>query len=144
MNRIEFEDALQAYESRFNSMEPELELTVRDPGLGVAVAARTMLEETGRSPSSATIAVQGVGAMGAAVCRYATEYGMTVRFIADPRIGGCWRIESEFDGPLAEAIVTMDFEAPAPPSRRARMSAPSWMTYWCSRWMCSSCVRCRT
>ena len=80
-------------------------------GLGVAVAARTMLEETGRSPSSATIAVQGVGAMGAAVCRYATEYGMTVRYIADPRIGGCWRIESEFDGPLAEAIVTMDFEA---------------------------------
>ena len=111
MNRIEFEDALQAYESRFNSMEPELELTVRDPGLGVAVAARTMLEETGRSPSSATIAVQGVGAMGAGVCRYATEYGMTVRYIADPRIGGCWRIESEFDGPLAEAIVTMDFEA---------------------------------
>ena len=115
MNRIEFEDALQAYETRFNSMEPELELAVRDPvrdpGLGVAVAARTMLEETGRSPSSATIAVQGVGATGAAVCRYATEYGMTVRYIADPRIGGCWRIESEFDGPLAEAIVTMDFEA---------------------------------
>ncbi|MDG2200655.1 MAG: Glu/Leu/Phe/Val dehydrogenase dimerization domain-containing protein [Phycisphaerales bacterium] len=79
-------------------------------GLGVAVAARTMLEETGRSPSSATIAVQGVGAMGAAVCRYATEHGMTVRYIADPRIGGCWRIETEFDGSLAEAIISMDFE----------------------------------
>ena len=79
-------------------------------GLGVAVAARTMLEETGRSPSSATIAVQGVGAMGAAVCRYATEYGMTVRYIADPRIGGCWRIETEFGGDLAEAVISMDFE----------------------------------
>ena len=35
MDRIQFEDALQAYENRFNSMEPELELTVRDPELGV-------------------------------------------------------------------------------------------------------------
>jgi len=80
-------------------------------GLGVAVAARTMLEETGRSPSSATIAVQGIGAMGAAVCRYATEHGMTVRYIADPRIGGCWRIETDFEGPLAEAVIAMDFDA---------------------------------
>ena len=35
MDRIEFEDALQSYESRFNSMEPELELTIRDPEMGV-------------------------------------------------------------------------------------------------------------
>ena len=35
MDRIEFEDALQAYEKRFDSMEPELELTIRDPELGV-------------------------------------------------------------------------------------------------------------
>lgn len=79
-------------------------------GLGVAVAARTLLEETGRSPSSATIAVQGIGAMGAAVCRYASEQGMTVRFIADPRIGGCWRLESEFEGELREAVISMDIE----------------------------------
>ncbi|MDG2291201.1 MAG: hypothetical protein P8L37_00970, partial [Phycisphaerales bacterium] len=75
MDRVEFEDALKAYEDRFNAMEPEMELTVRDPelgvegiaGLGVAVAARTLLEETGQSASSTIVAVQGAGAMGAAV-----------------------------------------------------------------------------
>ena len=119
------------------AMEPEMELTVRDPelgsttcftgkpvemggtdydvegiaGLGVAVAARTLLEETGQSASSTIIAVQGAGAMGAAVCRYATEYGMTVRYLADPRLGGCWQIETDLEGPLRDAVIRMDFEA---------------------------------
>ena len=35
MDRIEFEDALQSYENRFNSMQPEMELTIRDPEMGV-------------------------------------------------------------------------------------------------------------
>ena len=80
-------------------------------GLGVSVAAETWLEETGQSPSSASIAVQGAGAMGAAVCRYAVEAGMTLRFLADPRLGGCWQIESEFDGALRDAVIRMDFDA---------------------------------
>ena len=79
-------------------------------GLGVAVAARTMLEETGSSAAASTCAVQGIGAMGAAVCRYASSDGMTVRYIADPRIGGCWRLESEFEGELRDAVITMDFD----------------------------------
>ncbi|MDG1899547.1 MAG: hypothetical protein P8I74_06740, partial [Phycisphaerales bacterium] len=29
----------------------------------------------------------------------------------DPRIGGCWRIETDFEGPLAEAVIAMDFDA---------------------------------
>lgn len=80
-------------------------------GLGVAVAARTLLEETGKSTSSTIIAVQGAGAMGAAVCRYATEYGMTLRYLADPRLGGCWQIETDFEGDLRDAVISMDFEA---------------------------------
>ena len=137
MDRVTFEDALKAYEDRFNTMMPEMELTIRDPelgstrcftgkpvemggtdydvegigGLGVAVAAQTWLEETGQSPSSASIGVQGAGAMGAAVCRYAVEAGMTLRYLADPRLGGCWQIETEFDGALHDAVIRMDFEA---------------------------------
>jgi glutamate dehydrogenase (NAD(P)+) len=130
MDRVAFEDALKAYEDRFNSMMPEMELgstrcftgkpvemgeTDYDvegiAGLGVSVAAETWLEETGQSPSSASIAVQGAGAMGAAVCRYATDAGMTLRYLADPRLGGCWQIESEFDGALRDAVVRMDFDA---------------------------------
>ena len=137
MDRVAFEDALKAYEDRFNSMMPEMEPTIRDSelgstrcftgkpvemggtdydvegiaGLGVSVAAETWLEETGQSPSSASIAVQGAGAMGAAVCRYAVEAGMTLRFLADPRLGGCWQIESEFDGALRDAVIRMDFDA---------------------------------
>ena len=80
-------------------------------GLGVSVAAQTWLEETGQSASSASIAVQGAGAMGAAVCRYAADAGMTVRYLADPRLGGCWQIETEFEGELRDAIIRMDFDA---------------------------------
>ena len=130
MDRVAFEDALKAYEDRFNAMMPEMELgstrsftgkpdemggTDHDvegiAGLGVAVAAQTWLEETGQSTSSASIAVQGAGAMGAAVCRYAVEAGMTLRFLADPRLGGCWQIETDFEGPLRDAVIRMDFEA---------------------------------
>jgi glutamate dehydrogenase/leucine dehydrogenase len=35
MDRVSFEDALHAYEERFNAMQPELELSVRDPDMGV-------------------------------------------------------------------------------------------------------------
>ena len=35
MDRVEFEDRLKEYEDRFKAMEPEMELTIRDPELGV-------------------------------------------------------------------------------------------------------------
>jgi glutamate dehydrogenase (NAD(P)+) len=77
-------------------------------GLGVAVAAVTMLAEQGTVADTATAAVQGLGAMGAAVCRYAVEAGIDVVAIADPRIGGCWRLASPLGGDLLAAVSAMD------------------------------------
>jgi len=78
-------------------------------GLGVVVAAVTLLTEQQKRVSGATAAVQGLGALGAAVCRYASESNMEVRYISDPRIGGCWHLNEPLAGPLREAVVQMNF-----------------------------------
>lgn len=68
-------------------------------GLGVAVAAKTMLELKGEDPKLSTFAVQGMGAMGAAVYRYFSAAGAQIAVIGDPKYGGTWH----FDGaPSAE------------------------------------------
>ena len=79
-------------------------------GLGVVEAAITLLSERGRAVEGATVAVQGLGAMGAAVCRYAVERGMQLKFICDPRIDGCWMIPATLQSGLMESISTMDFQ----------------------------------
>jgi len=79
-------------------------------GLGVVEAAITLLSERGRAVEGATVAVQGLGAMGAAVCRYAVERGMQLTFICDPRIDGCWVIPATLPSGLMESISTMDFQ----------------------------------
>ena len=79
-------------------------------GLGVAVAAATLLERRQHGLSGARVAIQGLGAMGAAVCRYAAELGMHVVGIADPRVDGCWVSENPISGDLLNAIAQMQFE----------------------------------
>ena len=79
-------------------------------GLGVAIAAATLLENKLRGAAGARIAIQGLGAMGAAVCRYASELGMHVHAIADPRIDGCWVGEQPVADHLLRAIAAMDFD----------------------------------
>ena len=59
-------------------------------GLGVAVAAKTLLEEEGYNSTGATYAVQGVGAMGSAVVRYFDEMGGVLKSVSDPKYGGAW------------------------------------------------------
>ncbi len=78
-------------------------------GLGVAVAAVTLLTERQKRVSCATAAVQGLGALGAGVCRYACESNMLIRYIADPRVGGCWHLNEPLAGPLRKAVVEMNF-----------------------------------
>ncbi len=78
-------------------------------GLGVTEAAITLLSERGRAVEGATAAVQGLGAMGAAVCRYAVERGMRLMLICDPRIDGCWSIPEATQPELMQSISTMDF-----------------------------------
>lgn len=61
-------------------------------GLGVAVAGKTLLEENGKNTKGAKFAVQGLGAMGAAVVRYFSGYGGVLYALADPVYGGTWRL----------------------------------------------------
>ncbi|MDG2424868.1 MAG: Glu/Leu/Phe/Val dehydrogenase dimerization domain-containing protein [Phycisphaerales bacterium] len=78
-------------------------------GLGVATAASTWLKRRADGPKGARACVQGVGAMGAAVCRYFTEQGGEIHCLADPRIDGAWRLHAPLSGALLDAIATMDF-----------------------------------
>ena len=80
-------------------------------GLGVAVAAATWLEHGGQGAGGATASVQGIGAMGAAVCRYFTELGGHVVTIADPRIDGAWRLRGALSGAMLDAVAESDFVA---------------------------------
>jgi glutamate dehydrogenase (NAD(P)+) len=70
-------------------------------GLGVAVAARTLIAENGHDVPGKTFAVQGAGAMGAAVIRYFSEYGGVLKAVSDPKYGGTWVFD---DAPTPELI----------------------------------------
>ncbi len=59
-------------------------------GLGVATAAKIALEIDKKDIQTANFTVQGIGAMGAAVVRYFSEYGGKLFAISDPRINGTW------------------------------------------------------
>lgn len=79
-------------------------------GLGVAVAGRTMMEVRGESAASASFAVQGVGAMGAAVLRYFTEMGARLTALGDPRYGGTWVFEAAPSAELGAALGAQEIE----------------------------------
>jgi glutamate dehydrogenase (NAD(P)+) len=77
-------------------------------GLGVAVAGATMMQIGGRDPAQATFAVQGMGAMGAAVLRYFSETGARVAAIGDPRYGGSWTFDRPPSAEMHAALMTQD------------------------------------
>ncbi len=83
-------------------------------GLGVAVAARTMLEVKGSNVANATFAIQGVGAMGAAVLRYFAEMGARLSALGDPRYSGTWAFERAISAELHEAFVAQDVQHAMP------------------------------
>src|SRR5262249_52219072 len=74
-------------------------------GLGVAVAGSTMREMNGEAPEHATFALQGLGAMGAAVLRYFGEAGARLNALGDPRYGGSWAFQAPPSRDLSEALV---------------------------------------
>lgn len=80
-------------------------------GYGVAVAARTALTEHGQVLDNTTFGVQGLGAMGAAVVRFFTEFGAQLRVIADPRIGGTLMLPNAASAELIAAIAERDYAA---------------------------------
>ena len=79
-------------------------------GLGVAVAGRTMMDVHSDSVASASFAVQGVGAMGAAVLRYFTEMGAHLTALGDPRYGGTWVFEAAPSAELRAALGAQEVE----------------------------------
>jgi glutamate dehydrogenase (NAD(P)+) len=79
-------------------------------GLGVAVAGSTLLEIKGEVPGNATFALQGVGAMGAAVLRYFGESGARLAALGDPRYGGTWTFGGSLSDELAQALIRQDVE----------------------------------
>ena len=75
-------------------------------GLGVAVAGQTMMEVRGVKPQ--TFAVQGMGAMGAAVFRYFSETGARLNAMADPKYGGTWTFANPLSTELKTALIEQD------------------------------------
>ena len=75
-------------------------------GLGVAVSARSGLEEAGGTAQGATFAVQGLGAMGAGVVRYfGGEYGGKLCTVSDKLLGGSYRLNADISDELRAEIV---------------------------------------
>ena len=77
-------------------------------GLGVAVAGKTMLEVKGDNAANATFAIQGMGAMGAAVLRYFNETGARLVALGDPKYEGTWTFEKPLSENLHRALVQQD------------------------------------
>lgn len=73
-------------------------------GLGVAVAAKTLLAHRTIPLNSITYGVQGVGAMGSAVIRYMTEFGGRLGGVSDPRLGGTWLFNTEPSSEILESF----------------------------------------
>lgn len=106
-------DELQSYRS-FTGKPVEMGGTDYDveghAGLGVAVAARTLLELDGKSPHGLTFAVQGGGAMGAAVIRYFSEFGARLQSISGPICGATFKFEEQLPATLIESLSHRDHE----------------------------------
>ena len=77
-------------------------------GLGVATAAHALLKTQHKKTQGATFAVQGVGAMGAAVIRYFSEHGAVLKAISDPRYGGTYVFKDPPKPELIQALSSMD------------------------------------
>ena len=65
------------------------------------------------STAGASFAVQGLGAMGAAVVRYFSETGAELEFVSDVRLGGTFRVTSKNRATLVESISHGDFQTTA-------------------------------
>lgn len=77
-------------------------------GLGVATAAQALLKQKAKNVEGALFAVQGLGAMGAAVLRYFTAYGGVLYALADPKYGGTWVFKDGISQKLLDALVAQD------------------------------------
>lgn len=94
-------------------------------GLGVATAAKAIMETRGESAQGASFAVQGLGAMGAAVVRYFAGYGGRLMAVADPKVGGTWLFDKPASQALVDALAAQDADtAKALIEKEARLLGP--------------------
>ena len=82
-------------------------------GLGVTVAAETLLGLRGLEPKETSFAVQGLGALGSAVFRYFSEAGAKAKYISDTRLGGSYFLNKPIPKELHQSIIEMDFKRTA-------------------------------
>jgi glutamate dehydrogenase (NAD(P)+) len=80
-------------------------------GLGVSVSAITALEFEKKPVSGATFAVQGLGAMGAAIVRYFSEAGGVLRAVSDPMVNGTYLLKQGASSALIEAIAHHNWDS---------------------------------
>jgi len=79
-------------------------------GLGVAVAAASALKHKNEAVEKVTYAVQGIGAMGAAVIKYFSEMGAQLVAISDPRVGGTITFDKAISSDLYNSLSEMNIE----------------------------------
>lgn len=79
-------------------------------GLGVATAAKALLDVQGKPVKGATFAVQGLGAMGAAVIRYFSAHGAVLKAVSDPKYGGTYVFNMPPSPEFLQALGSMDGE----------------------------------
>lgn len=75
-------------------------------GLGVSESAIAALEHEGTPVTGTTFAVQGLGAMGAAIVRYFSNSGGVLRAVSDPRISGTYLLPSGASQNLIDSIAS--------------------------------------
>lgn len=79
-------------------------------GLGVATSAVATLAFQDKTPQDVTFAVQGVGAMGAAVIRYFSAQGARLTALGDPRLNGTWTLTKAPDAEFLAALSRSDID----------------------------------
>lgn len=73
-------------------------------GLGVAAAAKTLLEHKRLEIQKSTFAVQGTGAMGTAVIKHFSDYGGQLKALSDPRYDGTWIFNKLASAKIIDAL----------------------------------------
>ncbi len=79
-------------------------------GLGVATAAKNLIEHRKQDIENIRFAVQGLGAMGAAVAQYFTAYGGKLHVLSDPKYNGTWVFENNASQDLIDALFQQNQE----------------------------------
>jgi glutamate dehydrogenase (NAD(P)+) len=77
-------------------------------GLGVAMAAKALMDIKNHPSHLSSFSVQGAGAMGSAVIKYFSEHGGVLRSISDPKFNGSWLLQNAPSKKLLSALINKE------------------------------------